>query len=215
MIVPILLLLQTLAGPAVLTVKGASGDVAVPLVETGDGPALRADVIAPLVGGSFRTLANGHYTLEFPGVAFDVTAQVPFARMEGDVLPLTTAPFVEDGALYIPLQIVAEMVPRYGTGVMYDADRGELRVFGGASRPRGVASRPPTALPGPASMPPRRAASTPARLRGRRMVVVDAGHGGPDNGMAGPIGSPRKIYEKDVTLAVARLVTEALRERGV
>jgi len=33
--------------------------------------------------------------------------------------------------------------------------------------------------------------------------------------MAGPIGSPRKIYEKDVTLAVARLVTEALRERGV
>jgi N-acetylmuramoyl-L-alanine amidase len=33
--------------------------------------------------------------------------------------------------------------------------------------------------------------------------------------MSGPIGSARKIYEKDVTLAVARLVTEALRDRGV
>ena len=35
-------------------------------------------------------------------------------------------------------------------------------------------------------------------LGGKRyLVVVDAGHGGPDHGMVGPIGSPHTLYEKD------------------
>jgi len=225
MIAPLLLLLQTLAGPPGLIVKGAGRDVAVPLVETGDGPAVRADVIAPLLGGRLRTLANGHYLVGFAGVEFDLTPQVPFARMGTDVLPLTTAPFVEDGRLYIPLQIVAEMVPRYGTGVIFDRERGELRVFGGTPPDGDVAAQSvPTPAPraAPRAAPAAGSASSGALstarrpvVRGRRMVVVDAGHGGPDNGMTGPIGSPRKIYEKDVTLAVARMVADELRARGV
>ena len=35
-------------------------------------------------------------------------------------------------------------------------------------------------------------------------VVVDAGHGGIDNGMTGPLGAARKVHEKDITLAVAQ-----------
>ena len=46
-------------------------------------------------------------------------------------------------------------------------------------------------------------------------VVVDAGHGGPDNGMTGPIGGGPKLYEKNVTLQVAFRVGDALRARGV
>jgi N-acetylmuramoyl-L-alanine amidase len=46
-------------------------------------------------------------------------------------------------------------------------------------------------------------------------VIVDAGHGGPDNGMHGPIGGKHVIYEKDITMAVAKQLAAALRERGV
>ena len=47
------------------------------------------------------------------------------------------------------------------------------------------------------------------------IVVVDAGHGGPDRGMKGPIGSARKIEEADITLALAKRVRDLLRDKGV
>jgi N-acetylmuramoyl-L-alanine amidase len=61
-----------------------------------------------------------------------------------------------------------------------------------------------------ADAPPR-----PAGSRGRRTVIVDAGHGGPDNGMTGPINGGPKLFEKDITLAVAKRLGEELRSRGV
>lgn len=48
-----------------------------------------------------------------------------------------------------------------------------------------------------------------------RRVVVDAGHGGVDPGMSGPIGRRWKIKEKDITLQVSRRLAAALRERGL
>ncbi len=50
----------------------------------------------------------------------------------------------------------------------------------------------------------------------RHLVVVDAGHGGPDNGMSGPIGAATPLfYEKNIALAVALKVGAALRSRGI
>jgi N-acetylmuramoyl-L-alanine amidase len=49
----------------------------------------------------------------------------------------------------------------------------------------------------------------------RHRVVVDAGHGGPDGGMSGPMGSGPRIREKNITLAVAKLVADELESRGV
>lgn len=50
----------------------------------------------------------------------------------------------------------------------------------------------------------------------RRLVVVDAGHGGPDNGMSGPLGAATPLfYEKNIALSVALKVGAALRSRGV
>lgn len=49
---------------------------------------------------------------------------------------------------------------------------------------------------------------------GHHLVVVDAGHGGVDNGMTGPIGNGPRITEKYITVAVARLVAEALKAQG-
>ncbi|HEY0997276.1 MAG TPA: N-acetylmuramoyl-L-alanine amidase, partial [Gemmatimonadaceae bacterium] len=63
--------------------------------------------------------------------------------------------------------------------------------------------------------------ATPTRAAARRAgsavrtVVVDAGHGGPDRGMTGPIGGGPRIYEKDITLDVARALGERLQRAGV
>ena len=54
-----------------------------------------------------------------------------------------------------------------------------------------------------------------ASKHGRRTVIVDAGHGGVDNGMTGPLGGGPKIYEKDITLAVAKKLGARLQARGV
>lgn len=46
-------------------------------------------------------------------------------------------------------------------------------------------------------------------------VVVDAGHGGPDRGMNGPVVNGRRFYEKEITLAVSRRLAAELKKRGV
>jgi N-acetylmuramoyl-L-alanine amidase len=51
--------------------------------------------------------------------------------------------------------------------------------------------------------------------RHRYTVIVDAGHGGVDNGMTGPIGGGPRIYEKNITLAVANKLGDQLESRGV
>ena len=55
-------------------------------------------------------------------------------------------------------------------------------------------------------------AATPPKAR--PVVIVDAGHGGPDAGMTGPIGNGPRIYEKNITLAVAKRLGAALTRRG-
>jgi N-acetylmuramoyl-L-alanine amidase len=64
---------------------------------------------------------------------------------------------------------------------------------------------------------PARGGPLPAvRVKGaRHLVVVDAGHGGVDNGMSGPLGGGPKILEKNITLAVARRLGAELSVRGV
>lgn len=223
--------LQFPAPPGVLTVRGAERETAVPLVETNAGPAVRADLVAVALGGRVRQLAGGHYAVSLPGVDFDVAEQVPFARAGDDVVPLAASPFVDDGKLYVPLQLVAEALPRYGSGVLYDAGRGELRTFSTASIPASVASSPALrvvprsnggfggARAASASRGTRPTTSTSLGSSRpgtrRRLVVVDAGHGGPDNGMTGPLGGSFRIYEKNLTLSVAQRLAAALRERGV
>src|SRR5678816_1336782 len=58
-----------------------------------------------------------------------------------------------------------------------------------------------------------RRAAAPARVR--PLIVVDAGHGGDDRGMKGTTTARKRVEEADITLAVARKLRDALRQRGV
>jgi N-acetylmuramoyl-L-alanine amidase len=63
---------------------------------------------------------------------------------------------------------------------------------------------------------PRRTERDVAPVRpARALVVVDAGHGGPDRGMSGTTSARRKIYEADITLSVAMKLRAALSARGI
>ena len=66
-----------------------------------------------------------------------------------------------------------------------------------------------------ATAPAKPVAKAPAAQKARPIVVIDAGHGGPDRGMTGPIGRGAKIHEKDITLAVSTKLGRALLRRGI
>lgn len=67
-----------------------------------------------------------------------------------------------------------------------------------------------------AAAAPQPAAKPPVTPKARPIVVVDAGHGGVDRGMSGPLGrGGPKIYEKDIALAVATKLGKALLRRQI
>ena len=213
MIAALLLVLQAAAGPDILVVK-AESETVIPLVRTEQGLSLRVDLLGSALGAGLRTAPDGWTILSLGQSELALIEGVPFARAGAELLPLAAAPRMRDGRLHIPLQLVAEAVPRMVTGLMYDPARGELRAFSTVAR-TATASPPPrgAASPARAGRAPDEKATT--RAPRRRRVVVDAGHGGPDGGMTGPIGAGARIHEKDITLAVAKQVEKALKARGV
>ena len=156
--------------------------------------------------------------------------------------------------IVIPAEFVTDVLPRYGTGVVWDADEKQLRRFStyarratrDQSQPMTAAAPEPEPMPGriaptprsssgdgsvlrpdadarPVSIgggtrspaPARAPVSPPSGARRARLVVIDAGHGGPDNGMSGVSSSGARVYEKNITLAVALKVAEELRAQGI
>ena len=180
-------------------VRGISRDTALAVISTPAGGALRADVVLPLIGGTVSSPSNGRWKIDAPGVSFTLVDGVPFATTKDGPIPLAAAPIMRNGALLLPLQILSDIVPRIGNRVMWDASSRELRAFRSLAKGTNLAPSVRTA---------------PAAPR-RRLIVVDAGHGGVDPGMHGPIGQRTSLYEKDITLAVAKKLARELESRGV
>lgn len=53
------------------------------------------------------------------------------------------------------------------------------------------------------------------RRPARPLVVVDAGHGGPDRGMKGTTSARKQVHEADITLAIAQKLRAALKAREI
>ena len=189
------------------------------------GRALRADLLAEALGGQLVVdrRAPWRYRLEVGTSGIDLEAGAAWALAGTDTLPLSTDVIRRDAFVYVPWSLATDLLPRLGAGVLYDAEKRELRRFAPLVGTRRAAptTRRADAAPAPAPAPPVVRADNTRSAEGRllptrrHVVVVDAGHGGPDNGMQGPIGSPRKVYEKNITLAVSKVLREALQERGI
>jgi N-acetylmuramoyl-L-alanine amidase len=144
-------------------------------------------MLAPLLPVVVTPEAGGHFRLDMAGASFAIEVGVASTTVAGQVRPLASAPIVQDQRLFIPLQLISEVLPSVVPNLRWDASARQLIIF-----TRAVATKQKT-----------------------RLVVVDAGHGGPDNGMTGPLGAPISIYEKDVTLAVAKKLGVELKSRGL
>lgn len=197
MLIPLLLALQLRAATTAgsVTVRTATASQQVPLVGDSAGPMLRPQMLAPLLPVSVVAEAPGRYRVEVAGVRFGLEIGVASTIVGGQVRPLASAPTVRNQQLFVPLQFISEILPSFVPSVTWDAATRQLVLSARASA--AAAARPAAARVKP------------------RLVVVDAGHGGPDNGMTGPIGAPISIYEKDVTLAVAKQLGTELKARGL
>jgi N-acetylmuramoyl-L-alanine amidase len=245
-----------------LHIRTGTREAVVPWVTSNGARFLPATALARALGGTAAG-NGGILTLDVCGVLARFTVgqrlvdlgsagqeQLAFAVTRGGI----------SGTL-IPAEFITDVLPRYGTGIVWDADEKELRRFstyarrgtsdGGSSivtsrdvvvepardpvgstitttangdasvlRPDegarpvsiGGGSRPapsvrPSATPGPR-------AAAPGRRR-ERTVVIDAGHGGPDNGMTGTTLAGARVYEKHITLAIALKLADQLRAAGV
>lgn len=227
--IALLLFLQAAAAslaapvPTFIVVRDGGAIASVPVTIDGGQPSVRADALMRAMRGILITSTNLHYTLSLPRARIDLIDGIPFAKRDTLTIPLTRAPEVRGGQLYLPFQFVTDVIPRYVGGYAYDAALSELRTV------TAVASRPAEPIRSASSTPVRTATTTlpqsvnkpvtqqPVYTRpsARKVVVIDAGHGGPDRGMMGPIGSPAWFVEKDVTLAVAKKLAAVLRARGV
>jgi len=213
-----------------LVVRDAHRSVRVPVVGTETGPMVRPEAFGDLLPVGVRHDSASAYTLEIWGARLQVEAGSPFVRSGEDVRPLATAPVLRSGHLFVPVQLISEVFPALVPNVRWDADSSQLVVFTTSALASNATSGRPSAResapvdpprserrpPSPAQMLPveRRLPPVPVK-RGRRTIIVDAGHGGVDNGMSGPIGGGPKLYEKNITLAVANRLGRKLEGQGI
>jgi N-acetylmuramoyl-L-alanine amidase len=227
--------LAATATPAadLLTVKDANRTLRVPLVQTSSGPMIRPRALNPVIRAEARRAGGDEWVITLNGVSVSARSGVPYVWVGTDVRRLAVSPTEKDGELLVPVQFVAEAIPYFvGNGIMWDSARFELRAFAVVTREADrLADQAPAAAlsrgagQGRAAVAPTRttvggaagSATAPVPASGiRRRVVVDAGHGGPDGGMTGPIGGGAfRIQEKDITLQVAKRVGARLRASGV
>jgi N-acetylmuramoyl-L-alanine amidase len=194
-----------------LVVKQGEAEKSVPMIATVSGSYLRADLLAKALGGSAANGQKGRYVVTLGDSRIELTEGVPFARVNQEVVPLALPSLRSGMTFLVPFQLAASVIPRFTTGYNYDLAAGVLRIFSPAARRVADAPAPSNGsdvVRAPSSNLPSAESPRPARSRKtqRRLVVVDAGHGGPDNGMTGPIGDGPRIVEKNVTLSVAQML---------
>ncbi len=189
---------QPPAAESTLVVRNATSKVRVPLTQSADGPMVSLESLAPVVPATVKRVAPGEFEAVVFGVRMRFEPGSAVVKVGDDTHQLAAAPVERRGRLLVPLQFVSEVLPVIAPNLRWDVNAHQLVAF---SMPAAAES---TAVKA-------RAVAT----KSARTVVVDAGHGGPDNGMSGPIFGGPHIFEKNITLAVAKRVGEELKSRGV
>jgi N-acetylmuramoyl-L-alanine amidase len=208
------------AAPQSVTIRSAQGPISTLAVESDSTGAqyVRAERLAEALRGTFGFVAGSpyHAKVQLAGATFELVADAPFVRFgEADAASLSAPTRLDGDRVLVALDLVTDVIPRVVPGFIFDAEHRQLRAFAP------VATAPAT--PNPARRTPSPKRTLPPTVRpapqmstgGRRVVVVDAGHGGPDSGMHGPLRGGPVVDEKNVTLAISRKLRETLEARGV
>jgi N-acetylmuramoyl-L-alanine amidase len=210
---------------ATLVVKTPTDVVRIPTVATSSGPMVSTDALKRVMPIRVSRDSAAWYTVEVWGGRLQLESGATTIRVGDDVRPLAAAPVLRNGTLMLPLQVVSEVFPAVLPNIRWDAQKARLVLFTSVASNKPATPNPRTVtatssrdgdVETPAFRPARGGALPAVRVKGaRHLVVVDAGHGGVDIGMTGPIGRGPKIYEKNITLAVAKRLGAQLQARGV
>ncbi|MGQ0764080.1 MAG: N-acetylmuramoyl-L-alanine amidase [Gemmatimonadota bacterium] len=198
--------------PAAIVIRSQGGErtATISIIRAQRGPMLRLEEALPALGAALVRQGGAQggggggaqgYELVIGQTRIGLTPGVMVARVGGRAEQLPAPPIPFEGATLVPLALFSDVLPRADRRFTWEAATSTLKV---ADRPTSEARENPA-----------RAARPGTQRPARHIVVVDAGHGGPDRGMSGPIGRSRKIHEADITLSVARRLAEELRRRGV
>lgn len=141
--------------------------------------------------------------VELGGIEFRFTLGAPYARTYAALCSLLGAPYLTRDTLFLPLEWLTDCVPRVaGERFRWDAAGARFEEAGPAVA-AAIPAVPAVSEPHPLT-----------GLRRRHAVMVDPGHGGPDPGNPG-LYLPNGQVEKDVNLAVGRLLRAELERRGL
>jgi N-acetylmuramoyl-L-alanine amidase len=214
---------QLAAGASSLVVRDANHSIRVPVLATASGPMLRPESLAPMLRVRVIHDSSAFYTLEIFGAQLQLEIGVASVRTANGVRPLVTAPTLSAGRVIIPLQLVSDIFPTSIPNTRWDAETAQLVVLTLPGTAAALASADPQRVPDDSHSSSRPGGSSSGggalppvpQKHFRYTVVVDAGHGGVDDGMTGPLHGGPRIYEKDITLAVATKLGQQLKGRGV
>jgi N-acetylmuramoyl-L-alanine amidase len=195
--------------PGMLSIRagGATKDIAT--VQQDGLASVPVTELAPVFLVRDSIAPGGWHIVMLAGARYEFADGVPFVRAKGELLAMAVGPEEREGELLIPYEFFAELLPNADPEHwVFDPSRRELTlVRPGDKRPIVVAAS--------AAGTERAAPARPNARKRRWRVVVDAGHGGVDYGMHGPIGAHWQLHEKDITLSVAKKLAANLRDRGI
>jgi len=209
--------LVTTPPPQVVLIATPRGETSVPVTTDRGTAAVAAPRLGPPLGLTL-VLDGSRVTVGLSGVVFVFQLGAPFVRAGGVVYGLVGEPYVARDTVFLPLHWLADCVPRalggrYRWEPASGGDGGRLVELPVPSTV--AAAAPPAATPTPGS--PRSPAAAPnpiTGLRSRHGIVIDPGHGGVDPGNPGRY-FPSHLVEKDITLAIARLLRAELSRRAI
>jgi N-acetylmuramoyl-L-alanine amidase len=193
-----------LRAPEAITVSSARGILRVPVIAERGFPAVSSARMSSVL--AWQTVASppGMAVLRVTGESFAFVLDAGYFRHDDHVYTLAAGPYIARDSLFIPLQFVTEYLPRLTARYRYDTARGRLEEL--AEPAAAMTSAPVRGASAAHVAPP---------TRRQRVVAIDAGHGGVDVGMSGPIGRKPFLKEKDVTLGVSRALARELEGRGI
>ena len=221
----VLVTVAALPSQQVVLIATPRGETSVPVTTERGTAAVAALRLGPPLGLTV-VLDGSRVTVGLSGAVFVFQLGAAFVRAGGVVYGLVGEPYVARDTVFLPLHWLADCVPRaFGGRYRWDPAPGagagrlvELPVASAvaAAAPPGVVPTPPLAPSTPPATPPA-PASAPNPITGLRLrhgVVIDPGHGGADPGNPGRY-FPAHLVEKDITLAIGRLLRAELLRRAI